>query len=253
MTLICELIIYNFDITTHELSLQEKGWYNHTMIKLIIFDWDDVFSIGSKSGYYQCFQAMLDELGIKMHHDEMKKRLTPLWGMPYPKLVEELLHDRPELVEKGCKIYYKHRTGETFLNNPYLIPGGNEVLESLHKKYTLAIATGGLAHILKENFFPRFNIPDVFSEIISVHDLEDTSLAKPHPHIIQEIMRRTGFKPDETIMVGDAKNDVVMAQKAHVTPVVVLTGHLNQKEAEKLRVKYIIQDVTKLETVLNKL
>ncbi|HVA96544.1 MAG TPA: HAD family hydrolase [Candidatus Acidoferrales bacterium] len=223
------------------------------MIKLIIFDWDDVFSIGSKEGYYKCFQIMLDELGIKIDHEEMKKRLMPLWGMPYPKLVEELLRGRPELVEKGCKIYYKHRTGETFLNSPHLIPSGNELLERLNKKYTLAVATGALAHVLKKNFFPRFNIPDVFSEIISVHDLVDKSLAKPHPHIVQEIMRRTGFKPGETVMVGDAKNDVVMAQNAHVIPIVVLTGHLNKKEAEELGVNYIIPDVTHLESVLKKL
>jgi len=33
-------------------------------------------------------------------------------------------------------------------------------------------------------------------------------------------------------------------------PVVVLTGHLSRDEAEKLGVKYIISDVSKLEDVL---
>jgi len=223
------------------------------MIKLIIFDWDDVLSIGSKEGYLNCFQIMLAELGIKMDHDEIEKRLIHLWGKPYPELVEELLRDKPELVEKGCKIYYKHRTGETFLNAPHLIPNGNELLERLNKKYTLAVATGALGEVLKKHFFPRFKIPDVFSEVISVHDLEDKSLAKPHPYIVQEIMRRTGFKPEETVMIGDAKNDMLMAQRAGVTPIAILTGHLNRKEAEEMGIKYIISDVTQLETVLKKL
>jgi phosphoglycolate phosphatase-like HAD superfamily hydrolase len=65
-------------------------------------------------------------------------------------------------------------------------------------------------------------------------------------------MRRTGIGKDETIMVGDAKNDVLMAQSAGIKPVVVLTGHLNRNQAEDLGVKYIIEDVTKIEKVLTK-
>ena len=174
-------------------------------------------------------------------------------GETISQLVEELLLEKPELVEKGCEIYYKHRTGETFLNAPHMIPKGNELLERLNKKYTLAIATGALGEVLKNHFFPRFNIPNVFSEIISVHDLENKSLAKPHPHIVQEIMRRTGCKPEETVMVGDASNDMLMAQRAGVTPIAVLTGHLNKEEAGKMGVKYIIPNITKLETILDKL
>ena len=95
-------------------------------------------------------------------------------------------------------------------------------------------------------------ISDVFAEIITSHDLKDSSQSKPHPYMVQELMRRCNVTPQETIMVGDAKNDVLMAQVAGVTPVVVLTGHLNRIEAEALHVNYIIDDVTKLEKILNK-
>jgi phosphoglycolate phosphatase-like HAD superfamily hydrolase len=55
------------------------------------------------------------------------------------------------------------------------------------------------------------------------------------------------------IMVGDAANDVLMAQNADILPVVVLTGHLNEEQAKELKVKHIINDVTDLPKVLNQL
>ncbi len=59
--------------------------------------------------------------------------------------------------------------------------------------------------------------------------------------------------PENAIMVGDARNDVLMAQAAKIEPIVVLTGHLNIQQAEALGVTHIIQDVTHLETVLPQL
>jgi phosphoglycolate phosphatase-like HAD superfamily hydrolase len=56
--------------------------------------------------------------------------------------------------------------------------------------------------------------------------------------------------PSETNLVGDAKNDVVMDQNAYDLPIVVLTGYLNKIKAEKLGVKYIIYNVTNLNSKL---
>lgn len=104
--------------------------------------------------------------------------------------------------------------------------------------------------IAEEAIFPRFNIPDVFTEIITGHDLADGSMPKPHPHMALEIMRKTGIAKEATVMVGDAKNDVLMTQRAGITPIVVLTGHLSKDETEELGVEYIISDVTKVPTIL---
>lgn len=52
---------------------------------------------------------------------------------------------------------------------------------------------------------------------------------------------------------GDARGDVTMARDAGLLPIVVLSGHLSKIEAEKLKVKHIIKDVTHLESVLMKL
>ena len=68
--------------------------------------------------------------------------------------------------------------------------------------------------------------------------------------MLQEIMKTLGFGPEQTLFVGDAKSDVLMARQAKVEPVAVLTGHLDRKEAQALGVKYIIENVTHLPEVL---
>ncbi len=52
-------------------------------------------------------------------------------------------------------------------------------------------------------------------------------------------------------MVGDAKNDVLMAQSAGVEPIVVLTGHLKKEEAVELGLNNIIPTVAHLLNVID--
>lgn len=101
---------------------------------------------------------------------------------------------------------------------------------------------------------PKFNIsPDLFAHIITAYDLDDPNHAKPHAHIAETIMRHEGIAPENTIMVGDDRNDVGMARNAGIEPAVVLSGHFNCEEAEALGVRYIIDDVSSLEYVLETL
>lgn len=185
--------------------------------------------------------------------EEEKKRIDAKWGTSHLVEIAELLKDNQELITKACEVYEMHLFGETFVNCLHLTKGSQDFLTRISKKYTLALATGVNPTLLKERIMPKFAIPQVFAQIVTGYDLEDHSKGKPHPYIAQAIMKEQGVLPEETIMVGDAKNDVLMAHAAGITPVVVLTGHLSREDAEELGVKYIIEDVTNLEEVLSQL
>lgn len=218
--------------------------------KLIIFDWDDVFTQGATEACVKCYRAAIADVGVKLEPEEELRRIKAKWGASYVEEVQELLKEHPELAPKAAKQYEKHLFDGTFVNNLSLIDGSVELLKQLSKNYKLAIASGVNPSILKEQIFPKFNIPDVFTKIMTVYDVDDPKLAKPHPHINLEIMRAIGCRPEETVMVGDAAGDVQMARSAGVEPIVVLTGHLDRPSAEALGVKHIIEDVTKLPEVL---
>lgn len=96
----------------------------------------------------------------------------------------------------------------------------------------------------------KFKIPHAFRDILSADDITEKENQKPAPYMLNKIMDFLRVAPNETIYVGDAKSDVLMAQNAGVIPVVVLTGHLSKLEAQKMGAIYIIGDVTKIEGVL---
>lgn len=220
------------------------------MKELIVFDWDDVFTLGSKEGYFACYHQALEELGVWLEPAEEHRRILEKWGQTHREELKELLKEHPKLLDRACEIYEQKLFGDVFVEHLSILPGTADFLARLSQKYTLAIATGMHGGLLRTRVMPHFGIPDVFAKILSAYDLPDPSLAKPNPLMLTMIMDELGFPPAETVMVGDAKNDVLMAQAAHVEPIVVLTGHLGRVEAEALWVKNIVDDVTCIEGVL---
>lgn len=221
------------------------------MIKLIIFDWDDVIVLGSKTGYYKCYRETLKKLGITMPEKEMDVRIKRKWGQPFKEELKELLEEHPSLVDEAVRIFRDEKfNGVTFIDELFEINGVNELLLRLSKKYKLAVATGNQREMLFGKIMPKFSIPDVFCQIVTAHDDIPPEKTKPHPYMLQLILNEQKIKSSEAIYVGDAKNDVVMARNAGVEPVLVLTGHLSKTEAESLGVKYILPDVTKIESIL---
>lgn len=223
------------------------------MIKLIIFDWDDVIVKGAKEGYFACYHKAVTGVGVHLSPEEEKKRILAKWSKPYQEELKELLKEHPEKVEEACTIFEKEYWGTTFTQEQSLFPGVIDLLNRLHTKYTLAVATGKHPKMLKEREIPYFHIPDVFTHIISSHDITDVSKMKPHPFMVEDIMKKTGVLPQETVLVGDAVTDMQMAYSSGVTPIAVLSGHMNREQAKQLNVPYILPDVTHIESVLNTL
>lgn len=222
-------------------------------IKLIIFDWDDVFTLGSKKGYFKCYHETLKQLGIHLNSKEEEKRIRAKWGQTHREELAELLKENPELLDQACEVYEKKLFGDTFVECLELVRGSKELLERLSKKYVLTIATGLHSKLFYHQIVPKFGIPDVFSTVISAYDIDNPSKQKPSSFIANKILKEHKVLPDEAVLVGDAKNDVLMAQSTHITPIVVLTGHLTGEEAEQLGVEHIVSDVTKIEEILDKL
>jgi HAD superfamily hydrolase (TIGR01509 family) len=223
------------------------------MIKLIIFDWDDVFTQNSIKGYYKCYHEALKGVGITLSPDEEDKRIKAKWGSGHKAQLEYLLKEHPELVTEAVEIYQENFFGDTFVDCLTVIPGAQGFLKRLAQNYILTIATGAHPKFIKDRLFPKFHIPDVFSQVLTIYDIDDLAHAKPHPYMANKILEAQNVKPEHAVLVGDAASDMQMAWNAGVEPIAVLTGHLNRQEAKKLGVKHIIENVILLEPELKKL
>lgn len=218
--------------------------------KLIVFDWDDVITLGAKEGYFACYDFALKKIGVNLPQSIKIQRILSKWGTTHREELMELLQEHPGLIDESAKAFEEAFFGDIFVNSLRMIEGTVETLERLAKKYKLAVATGGHPKILRERIIPKFGIPDIFQFMLSSYELADSSKAKPDPYMLNTIIDQVGVKNNQTIYVGDAENDVLMARKAKVESVVVLTGHLSQTEALQLGVNHIIRNITLIDTIL---
>jgi phosphoglycolate phosphatase len=223
------------------------------MKRLIIFDWDDTFVTGGIEGYYQCYHAALQEAGVALTREEEERVIHSLWGRPHKEVITQLTSSKPETFDQVVASYNEHLLGGTFLQCLSLIPGSLELLEDLKDDYILTIASAGNPTVLKEKVFPYFGIPPVFAQVLTSRELEDPSRGKPFPDLALKILEEQHVAAEEAVVVGDGEADVHMAQAAGIEPIVVLTGQLDWAKADDLGVSYIIEDLTKLRSLLRKL
>ncbi len=224
------------------------------MIELIIFDWDDVFTLGSTNGYKKCYHEAAVGVGMHLSPAEEASRINAKWGASHYDELAELVKDQPELLDKAIVIYENSLFGNTFVDCLSIVPGSVDLLRKLTKNYKLALATGVHPKLLRERIMPKFGInPDWFQQIVTAYDLDDPSHAKPHPYSVRRILKTQNVAAENTILVGDASQDVLMAQKANVEPIVVLTGHLNLQEAKTFNVSHIIPNDSQLDKILHRM
>jgi phosphoglycolate phosphatase-like HAD superfamily hydrolase len=223
------------------------------MIRLIIFDWDDVFTMGATKAYVRCYHEAMAAVGVHLPLDEEQRRILQNWGQTAREELRGLLTERPDLIEEALCRYEQILMGDSFVDCLSIVPGSVELLMDLQRHYTLTIATGINPRLLEEKIMPRFGIPPVFAQIVSVYDTQDPAKAKPNPYMVETILGKQGVSAAEAVLIGDARGDVLMARAVGVLPIVVLTGHLTREQAVELDVRYIIPDVTHLTEVLPQL
>lgn len=73
------------------------------MTKLIIFDWDDVITIGSKYGYFACYSETIKNLGVIIDTEELKKRILSKWGRTHRETLIEVLREHPNLLDTAAE------------------------------------------------------------------------------------------------------------------------------------------------------
>ena len=220
---------------------------------MIVFDWDDVFTLGSTNGYHACYKLAAHSVGAVVSDTEITETVDRLWGRPHEKVIEVFLGEQKHLILQASRAYEEAIFSDTFLSELSIVDGALDMISRLSKRYTLAIVTGSNMKLLREKIFQKFGVPPVFKHIISSHDLKDESRGKPYPDMLLDVLEREGCGPENAVYIGDAPGDMIMAKFANVLPIAVLTGQLSRDAAEKLGIKNIIDDVALLEDLLNRI
>ncbi|MBI2543513.1 MAG: HAD family hydrolase [Candidatus Aenigmarchaeota archaeon] len=112
------------------------------------------------------------------------------------------------------------------------------VLGNLKRRYKLGIVTGRGSTTYR--ILNMFGLQSYFDIVV---DRTQYANAKPHPECLHVAMKKLGFKPEETVYVGDGGVDVQAANDAGVTSIYLSrTNHPNAR--------YNIEKLEELEPLL---
>ena len=132
------------------------------------------------------------------------------------------------------------------LDNVQVLDNSKEIILKLSGKYSLSLVTLQGRRIAEE-VLRKLGIRKAFKLVITRDDAA-TRLMQ-----LQIILEKTGFKPEETVVIGDKLNDVESALKLKCWAVLIdrrNRAELLKKPVEKL---FIIKDLNELEEVLHSL
>ena len=181
------------------------------MIDTVLFDFDGTIMdtndviIGSWQHVYRTLRGKEGDLDY----------ILSTFGEPLEYSMETSFPEVP--MEESVKIYRDwHR--ERFLDMIKLFPGIAEMLEKVKVRgYKMGIASSRLRVTLEQGL-NKYDLGKYFDAIVAV---EDTENPKPAPDIVLKTLELLDAKPENAIMVGDSRLDILCAHNAGVPAVLV--------------------------------
>src|SRR5260221_12848821 len=181
---------------------------------LLVFDWDGTI-IDSASTIAECIQRAAADLGLQVPTREQASHVIGLGlhdalrhavpGLPLERI--------PEFVER-YREHFRAREHEMGL-----FAGMRELLESLHAKKVLGIATGKSRRGLDRSLEAT-----VLKPYFRASRCADETHPKPHPAMLLELMGELHVSAAGALMIGDTSHDLEMARAAGVDALAVTYG-----------------------------
>jgi phosphoglycolate phosphatase len=204
---------------------------------LIAFDWDGTLFDSTKI-IVRCIQRAVADVGGTVPTDQAAAYVI---GMG---LMQALAHAAPDVPQErypqlGARYRHHYLAHQDDL---VLFDGVLPLLADLRARdHRLAVATGK----------SRRGLDDVL-QARQMHGLFDGSrtadetAGKPHPLMLEELMREFGTEPERTLMIGDTTHDLQMALNAGCASVGVSYGAHEPGGFDELRPRFVAHSVAEL-------
>lgn len=182
---------------------------------LVVFDWDGTL-FDSTALIVRCIQAACRDIGVAVPSEEQAAYVIGL-GLhdALQHAVPGLPRERyPELGQRYRQHYFASQHALV------LFPGTLDMLHALKaRNHWLAVATGKSRRGLDEAL-QTVQLKGLFDGTRTA----DETAGKPHPLMLQQLMREFGAEPERTLMIGDTTHDLQMAVNAGTASVGVSFG-----------------------------
>lgn len=214
-------------------------------MKSALFDLDGTLT-DSGEGIRNGVQYVLNYYGIQEPDPENLNRLI---GPPLPETIRTLYGiEEPEdtVIENKFREYYTDKG--IFENRVY--NGIPEALNGLREKgFSLFVATSK-PQFMAEKVLSHFHLSDFFDGIVGA--TRDLQLVKKDD-IIRELLTRYNLLPQNTLMVGDRKYDMIGANRCGVLPIGAAWGYGSITELLSANAMFILDEPSQMPDFLGRL
>ncbi len=198
----------------------------------ILFDLDGTLTDPAE-GIVRCIQHSLTTLNYVC---PPREELTRYIGPPLREAFISIANSSDEVFIERAVAVFRERfsTIGLFENNPYTdVP---KMLTDL-SSFQLYVATSK-PQVYAEKILRHFSLADHFIEI---HGNDMEGRLDDKADLVKELLERRALRPEETIMVGDRKHDVIAAKKNGVASLGVTWGYGSREEVVKAGVDYLCE------------
>lgn len=211
------------------------------MIKYLLFDLDGTIT-DPKEGITKCVQYALSKFDIEEDCDNLLSFIGP----PLTDSFIDFYGFDKQKAELAIK-YYRERYAKIGLFENSAIDGIHEVLEKLKNSgYTLAVATSKPT-CFAISICEKYDFSKYF-DIIMGSELDGTRTKKSE--IIYEVLKQLNAKPEEVVMIGDRKYDIIGAKEVGTASIGVRFGYAEDGELEKAGADFIVGTPNELLTCI---
>jgi phosphoglycolate phosphatase len=212
------------------------------VFKAVIFDLDGTL-VDAYPGIHQSLNEMLRELQLPEIDLETVKRRV---GRGTVNLMQQSVP--PEMVDRALRLFRKSYDN-THLTGSFLLPDVREILDALHKgNLSLGIASNKPPDFTR-NILKHLEIEEYFC---CCSGPEGQIQPKPHPSMLQDMMRKMGVTETETLYVGDMTLDSETAKNAGVRLALIATGGHSKEELREIQPDYLLERLGDLVEVIER-
>lgn len=211
-------------------------------VKNFIFDFDGTLA-DTAPLIIKTMQETMRIMNLPIKDNEQCRAVI---GLKLEDIPAVLWPDHPGIGEEFSKTYRTIFDQLKFPLNVVCFPKVTKTLrELLSKDYGLAVASSRNHKSLHE-YLRLFGISDCFACVIGGDDVEK---GKPDPETVNKILSMEGWKPEETVMVGDAQYDMTMGKAAGILTCAVTYGYGKPQDLKAVNPDYMIPNFADLLTI----
>ncbi|MBQ6819291.1 MAG: HAD family hydrolase [Clostridia bacterium] len=208
----------------------------------IIFDLDGTLT-ESGTGIKNSVRYTLQHYGLPMEDDESLNRYV---GPPLVNSFQEYMGFTEQQAMEAIVVYRSYFTTKGMFENR-VYDGVEDMLTALKKAGKRMFIATGKPTVYSQQILEHFGLASYFECVCGI-SLKESTMEKDE--LITQVLEFAHLTPEECVMIGDRKFDMMGANKVGVTPIGVTYGYGSREELKTAGAHTIVDSVKQLQELL---